>query len=132
LGFNVKDVVVVGGLTRIIVQMEVDGDNKPVANYGTKVCSAIQGSLKLQFGLGGAIVVGPDIDPYDPEDVMWAIGMRGGFRQDIDALQRAPAFETYVTAMTPKPGFTPSGLLVRTEPVEWERQAIQRIKEKLG
>ena len=132
LGFKVKDVVVVGGLTRIIVQMEVDGDNKPVANYGTKVCSAIQGSLKLQFGLGGAIVVGPDIDPYDPEDVMWAMSMRGGFRQDIDALQRAPAFEAYVTAMTPKPGFTPSGLLVRTEPVEWERQAIQRIKEKLG
>jgi 3-polyprenyl-4-hydroxybenzoate decarboxylase len=130
-GFKVKDVVVVGGGLKPIIQMEVDGDNKPEADYGKKLCSALHGSLRLQFGHGGVIVVGPDINPYDLEDVMWAMCLRGGFSQDIDALQGAPAFEAHVVAMTNKIGLTSSGLVVRTEPVEWERAAIQRVKEQL-
>jgi 3-polyprenyl-4-hydroxybenzoate decarboxylase len=132
LGFRVKDVVVVGGLSKLIIQMEVDGDEKPEADYGKKVCSALAGSLKLQFAFGGAIVVGPDINPYDLEDVMWAMCMRGGFRQDIDCLQRASAYEAHVAMMTPKPGFTESGLMVRTEPAAWEQQAIARMQHELG
>ena len=130
-GYRVKDVVIAGGLTRTIIQMEVDGDSKPVANYGKKVISALRGSLRLQFGLMGSVVVGPDIDPYDLEDVMWAMSVRAGFFQDTDALIQAPKFEAEVEAKTPKPGVTPSGMPVRSDPVEWEREAIKRIQEKL-
>ena len=93
------------------------------------------------------IVVGPDINPYDFSDVMWALGTRTqpvsdsiviekglsgwgdpagipgpmgvkayGEQVMIDALIKVP--ERYET-------WPP-----RAEPVEWEQEAIKRMKER--
>jgi len=130
-GFKIKDVVVLGGITTTIVQLEMDGADKPIEGYGDKVAKTLQGALRLQFGLMGCIVVGPDTNPYDPDDIFWAMVIRGGFMQAIDATQKTPLLEAYVNRMTPKPGMTGDGLLVRTEPVAWEIEAIDRIARKM-
>jgi hypothetical protein len=141
-GYLVKDLVTHGGLNITVIQMAVDGDRKPVEDYGKKAALTTAGSLRLQFGLFATIVVGPDIDPYDAEDILWAVAVRGKFTQSvnantpffmgptIDALMATPMLEQMTMKMTPKPGFTPTGVIVRTDPAEWERDAIKRIKEK--
>jgi len=132
LGFQVKDVVQMGGLGWTVVQLAVDGDNKPVDDYGLKAMGALRSSLRMQFGLGATVAVGPDINPYDHEDVLWATVLRGGFMQQVDALVKTPKTQQHVIAMTPKPGLTASGAMVRTDPAEWEREAIERMKSQLG
>ncbi|HEY87710.1 MAG TPA: hypothetical protein G4O06_06790 [Dehalococcoidia bacterium] len=53
-----------------VVQLEVDGQDKPYPGYGEEVGRAVASKY--------TIVVGPDIDPYDLEEVLWAVGMRAG------------------------------------------------------
>jgi 3-polyprenyl-4-hydroxybenzoate decarboxylase len=143
-GFQAKDVVTHAGLNMTVLQMAVDGDQKPVDDYGKKAAMTTAGSLKLQFGLFATIVVGPDIDPYDPDDLLWAIVIRGKFTQGvaanapfmmappIDALIATPKLDQMTLMMSPKPGMTPTGMLVRTDPSGWEKQAIERVKKELA
>ena len=77
--FQVKNVHAFhGGTEIIVVQLEVDGADKPWPHYGKTVLGALYGS---RLGYGGTttkimIAVGPDIDPYDPNDVLWAVATR--------------------------------------------------------
>jgi len=149
VGFKVKDVVIpTGGRMVAIVQLEVDGSDK-FPHYGKTVGMALRGYRIVGQALKYTIIVGPDIDPYDFKDVMWALATRtmpvsdsimiekglatwgdpGGFpgplgwksygeQMIIDALIKVPErYETYAP---------------RSEPTQWEREAIKRIEEKLG
>lgn len=73
---EVKDVVVTPAMT-CIVQLKVDGANKPHAEFGKYVLHAVWGAS----GRWGrtckiVIVVGPDVDPYDWGQIDWAIQSR--------------------------------------------------------
>jgi len=151
-GFKVKDVYMPDNTSRevVIVQLEVDGAMKPFPHYGKTVAMALHTNPNGYMGpqCKYTIVVGPDIDPYDYHDVMWALGSRtmpvsdsiviekglaqwgdpGATRGPlgwkcygeqilIDALIKVP--ERYDTWPT------------RSEPTEWEKEAIRRIKERL-
>ena len=95
------------------------------------------------------IVVGPDIDPHDAAQVAWAIAMRSAPLSDTTAVRKdfpgidamlgfrnesrgakPQAEQVILDATTPVPerydGWRP-----RTEPPDWEREAIERIREKL-
>jgi UbiD family decarboxylase len=132
IGFKVKDVVMLGGFGLTVVQTSIDAERKPVEDYGTKIMTSLRGSLRMQVGLGGTAVVGPDINPYDANDVLWAMFMRGNWLQQIDALVKTPAFAQYIVQMTPKPGFTKTGAMVRCEPTSWETKAVETMGRKLG
>jgi len=134
-GYRVKDVVT-QAMWAVVVQLEVDGKNKPDPEYGRKIGQLI--------GAKYTIIVGPDINPYDMEEVLWAIGMRSPRNQWYDYPQGDPPSPrlgmaskitsdmgyTVIDATIPSPGkfhtYPP-----RTEPPAWEREAIKRIKKRL-
>jgi 3-polyprenyl-4-hydroxybenzoate decarboxylase len=137
-GFKVKDVVMQAMLT-VVIQLEVDGLDKPRPGYGDEAGRAI--------GATYTFVVGPDIDPYNMEEVMWAANIRAGKikwqerpKPPSDGLTEPeygllnPVLDKggfmVIDATIPVPErfdyFPP-----RTEPPEWERQAVQAMAKKL-
>jgi len=138
-GYRVKDVANLA-MWAVVVQLEVDGRDKPVPEYGLEIGKLV--------GAKYTIVVGPDINPYDAEDVLWAVGMRAPRNQWYDypppppgqpEIPRYGIFNEVTTDM----GYTvidatiqsPGGFGTfppRTEPPVWERDAIERIKAKLS
>jgi len=149
LGFKVKDVCTVAGPFMTTIQLEVDGIAKPYPHYGQKVGMALQTYISF-IPAAYIIVVGPDTDPHDPMDVMWAIAMQTdpaldsllinyGMPGPVNILGRRHDQQRPVTAggqviidaTIPVPerydSFQP-----RCEPPEWEREAIKRIKKKIG
>ena len=139
MGYKVKDVVTLAQWV-MVVQLEVDGRDKPHPGYGEEVGRAV--------GAKYTIVVGPDIDPYNLEEVFWAVGMRAGRSEwrdypppppGVPPIPRYGIFNDVTTDMgflvidatIPVPErfdtFAP-----RTEPPAWENEAIERMKKKIG
>ena len=150
LGFKVKDIVMVGGGREVVVvQLEVDGSLKP-PHYGKRVLMALQGNPAVTIGpvTKYLIVVGPDINPYDFTDVMWALGTRSMPISDSVTIEKGLAgwgdpgglpgplgWKSYgeqimIDALIKVPErydkFPP-----RAEPLEWEREALKRMQERL-
>jgi len=148
LGFSVKDVALLSGPMMTVIQLAVDGAEKPFPQYGRKVGEAL-----AAYGVHTAspyiLVVGPDIDPHDAAQVAWTVAMRSAplsdtaaFTKDFPALSSMLGFraetrgtapqaeQVIVDATTPVPerydGWRP-----RTEPPDWERAAIERMRKKL-
>ena len=139
MGYKVKDVV---GHVQwlIVVQLEVDGRDKPYPGYGEEVGRAVAAKY--------TIVVGPDIDPYDLEEVFWAVGMRAGRSEWRDYPPPAPGTPPYPDYGITKKVTRDLGYLVidatipvperfdtfppRTEPPAWENEAIKRMMKKIG
>jgi len=140
MGYKIKDMVNYSAGWVTVVQLEVDGKDKPHPGYGEEVGKLIRNKY--------TIVVGPDIDPNNLEEVMWAIGMRAGRSQWLDFPTNPPG-----TPPIPRYGIfnevtTDMGSLVidatipvperfdtfppRTEPPAWENEAIERMKKKIG
>gem|GEM_PF-168153 len=149
LGFLVKDVVLLAGPMMTVIQLAVDGAEKPGPQYGRKVGAALS-----SYGVHNAspyiIVVGPDIDPHDAAQVAWTIAMRSAPVSDALAVRKdfpgidamlgfrhenrgaAPRAEQVILdATTPVPERYDSWR-PRTEPLDWEAAAIKRIRKKLG
>jgi UbiD family decarboxylase len=149
LGFKVKDVCTVAGPFMTIIQLEVDGLDKPYPNYGQKVGMALQTYIAF-IPAAYIIVVGPDTDPHDPMDVLWTLAMqtdpvldslliKQGMPGPVTILgrrrdqQRPPTVggQIIIDATIPVPerydSFQP-----RCEPPAWEHEAIKRMKEKMG
>jgi len=137
-GFKVKNVVTLS-MWAVVIQLDIDGKNKPYPDYGFDAGRLV--------GAKYTIVVGPDIDPNDAEEIFWAIGMRAPRNQwndyapppeGVPEIPRYGIFNqvttdmgfTVIDATIPSPGkyetFPP-----RTEPPEWEVQAVDDIKRKL-
>jgi len=141
MGYKVKDVVMERLATWVtVIQLEVDGKDKPHPGYGEEVGRAVAAKY--------TIVVGPDIDPHNLEEVMWAIGMRAGrsaWREYPPNPPGTPPMPRYgiftdvvygegylvIDATIPVPErfdtFPP-----RTEPPVWENEAIKRMRKKIG
>lgn len=151
LGFKVKDVVILdGGRNVAVVQLAVDGPNKPMAHYGKQVLLALHGNPGVSVGPGTKylIAVGPDIDPYDFKDVMWALGTRtmpvsdsvfiekgltmwgdpGGWPDELGFKAYGEQIRIDATIKVPE---RYSHYPPRTDPADWEQAAIQRIKKLL-
>jgi len=139
MGHKVKDTVL-WGMHVTVVQLEVDGRDKPHPGYGEEVGQLIPSKY--------TIVVGPDIDPYNLEEVMWAIGFRAGRSEWLDFPPNPPGTppvpdyglfnkitmdvgHLVIDATIPVPErfdtFPP-----RTEPPAWEDEAIERMRKKIG
>jgi 4-hydroxy-3-polyprenylbenzoate decarboxylase len=73
---EVHDVAVTPNMT-YIVQLSVDGWQKPHVEFGKYVLHAVWGSAG-RWGRTAklVVVVGPDVDPYDLNSVEWAIATR--------------------------------------------------------
>jgi 3-polyprenyl-4-hydroxybenzoate decarboxylase len=148
LGFKVKDVASIAGPFFTVVQLEIDGMDKPYPNYAKKVGMALQTYIQYVPAVY-IIVVGPDIEPHDTTDVMWALAIQTDPALDSVLLehgmpppcnilgkrrdQQRPTMsggQIIIDATIPVPErfdtFQP-----RCEPPDWERAEIQRIKEKL-
>ncbi len=148
LNYLVKDVAILdGGRMLAVVQLEVDGADKPMAHYGKQVLLALHGNPGISVGPGTKylICVGPDIDPYDFKDVCWALATRTMPVSDSVFIEKG-------LTMWGDPGGTPDALgwktfgeqiridatikvperyekyPPRTDPVVWEQAAVQRIK----
>ncbi|MBI2316346.1 MAG: UbiD family decarboxylase [Betaproteobacteria bacterium] len=151
LGFMVKDVVMVGGGREVaVVQMGVDGADKPYPHYGKQALMALHGSPGNAIGIPTKylIAVGPDINPYDFQDVMWALGTRTqpvsdtivigeGLAQwgDPDARPGPMGRKSYgqqvmIDALIKVPE-RHSEFPPRSEPGEWETQAINQMRERI-
>jgi 3-polyprenyl-4-hydroxybenzoate decarboxylase len=149
IGLKVKDVVITdAGRAIAIVQLEVDGLEKVIPYYGKVVAQALRGCHVVGAPFKYIIVVGPDIDPYDLNDVLWALGTRSMPVSDSIMIEKG---------LVPwgDPGGLPDHLgwkcygeqmmidaLIkvperyatwppRCEPAEWEKEAIERIKRRL-
>ena len=73
---EVKDVVVTANMS-YIVQLTVDGADKPHPEFGKYVLHAVWGAQGRWGRVAKiVIVVGPDVDPYDLSSVEWAIQTR--------------------------------------------------------
>lgn len=73
---EVADVVVTPNMS-YIVQLKVDGAQKPHPEFGKYVLHAVWGAAG-RWGRTAklVVVVGPDVDPYDMDSVEWAIMSR--------------------------------------------------------
>ena len=135
-GYQIKDMVT-HGLWTAVIQLEVDGKDKPSPDYGLEVGRLV--------GAKFTIVVGPDIDPSNLEEVMWAAGMRAPHNQwysyPVPPPGRPPMPRygiitdltwdigyTVIDATIPSPG-TFDTYPPRTEPPVWENEAINRIRD---
>ncbi len=146
--YKVKDVVSYD-LETIVVQCEVDGQEKP-PHYGKQLLSAVYACPHGYIGNGSKyyIVVGPDIDPYNLRDVMWALGTRAQPVTDTIVIQdglcawgdpsglpgplgwRAYGQQVLIDALIKVPERR-TEWEPRTEPRRWELEAIERIKAKV-
>lgn len=149
LGFKVKNVVGLLDGEVGVIQLEVDGFDKP-PHYGKQVAMALRGCPSTQAGPHSkyVIVVGPDIDPYDFKDVMWALGTRTMPISDSICIEKGLSQWGDPGAYAGPLGWRTFGEQVmidalikvperydtwppRSEPVEWEKEAIKRMQEKI-
>jgi UbiD family decarboxylase len=73
---EVKDIVVTPSMM-YIVQLTVDGADKPHPEFGKFVLHAVWGAAGRWARTAKiVVVVGPDVDPYDLNSVEWAIMTR--------------------------------------------------------
>lgn len=152
LGFKVKDVVMIGGGREVVtVQLEVDGPHKPTPHYGKQVLMALHGNPAINIGpvTKYLICVGPDVNPYDFNDVMWALGTRSQPVSDSIVIEEGLSgwgdpsgragyigWKTYgqqvmIDALVKVPERYPS-YPPRAEPVDWEIEAIRNLRERLS
>lgn len=136
MGHKVKDVVLVA-VNTMVVQLEVDGKDKPHPGYG----------LEVGLAAGGAkvcIVVGPDIDPNNLAEVLWAVSMRAPRNQWYDlkpppGVPEPPRYGMF-TDIPEATGRTVIDATIqvpemfdkfppRTEPTLWETEAIERMRK---
>jgi 4-hydroxy-3-polyprenylbenzoate decarboxylase len=76
---HVKDLAIhpLGWGNIYILQLSVDGADKPQQEYGRFVIHAVWGSMSRWARQAKyVIVVGPDVDPYDMDQVAWALATR--------------------------------------------------------
>lgn len=151
-GFKVRDVVLnsYDGMVNI-VQLEVDGAQKTAAHYGKLAGMTMLSSLNTDTPPKYVIVVGPDIDPYDWNDVMWAVGTRTSPVVDFVMVEKGRSFpdagallsksmigamsvggEQVVIDATIKVPERWERFPPRSDPSAWERRAIDRIRKKLS
>lgn len=151
LGFKIKDVVMVGGSREVVVvQLEVDGSLKPYPHYGMQVLMALHGNPAFTIGppTKYLIVVGPDINPYDFTDVMWALGTRSMPVSDSILIEKGLAGWGDPGALANPLGWKVYGEQImidalikvperhdkfppRAEPLEWEREALKKMQNRL-
>lgn len=148
-GYNVKDVVSYD-CEVIVVQSNVDGIEK-VPHYGKALLSALYGCPHGYLGSTNKyyIAVGPDINPYDLRDVIWAIGTRSQPASDSIMIEKGLCAWGDPSGMVGPMGMKAYGeqMLIdalikvperstewmpRSEPVSWEKKEIERMKEKMG
>jgi len=149
LDFKVKDVCLMAGPMMTVIQLAVDGKSKPYPQYGQKAGLSLSG-----YGVHAAaayiIIVGPDIDPHDPAQVAWAVAMHATpLSSTISVTKEFPGIGSILGFRNPENGAAPpaeqvildatmpvperyDGWRPRSEPSEWERQAIARIRKKLA
>ena len=152
LGFRIKDVVAIGGGREVVVvQTEVDGKDKPVPHYGKNILMALRGNPAMTVGpvTKYLIVVGPDINPYDFNDVMWALGTRSMPVSDSIVIEKGLAGWGDPCAMPGPLGWKTYGEQVmidglikiperyesfppRAEPTEWEIAAVNELRKRIG
>jgi 3-polyprenyl-4-hydroxybenzoate decarboxylase len=90
---EVKDAVVTPNMTYII-QLTVDGAEKPHPEFGKYVLHALWGAAgRWPRTAKIAVVVGPDVNPYDLEAVEWAIQTRV---QPVSDIIMNPAGQAFV------------------------------------
>ena len=148
LGYKVKDIVSYD-LETIVVQTEVDGMQKP-PHYGKQVLNAVYACPHGYIGNGSKyyIVVGPDIDPYNLRDVIWALGTRAQPVSDSIVITEGLCAWGDPSGLPGPLGWRAYGQQIlidalikvperrtewepRTEPRSWETEAIERIRKKL-
>jgi len=102
---EVKDVVVTPNLT-YIVQLHVDGTEKPHPEFGKYVLHAVWGASG-RWGRTAkfVIVVGPDVDPYDLSAVEWALQTRVQPKSDTIINESAQAMVLDPSATKGDQGF---------------------------
>jgi 3-polyprenyl-4-hydroxybenzoate decarboxylase len=151
-GFKVKDVVLnsYDGMVNVI-QLAVDGAQKTSAHYGKLAGMTMLASLNTDTPPKYIYIVGPDIDPYDWNDVMWAVGTRTAALTDFVMVEKGRSFpdagsllqktmlgamsaggEQVVIDATIKIPERWEKFPPRSDPSAWERQAVERIRQKLG
>jgi UbiD family decarboxylase len=151
IGFKVKDVVMIGGGREVVVvQMEVDGSSKPSPYYGKQVLMALHGNPAVSIGpvTKYLIAVGPDINPYDFNDVMWAVGTRTQPVSDSIVIEKGLSGWGDPSGLPGYTGFKNYGEQVmidslikvperyetfppRAEPLGWEEEAVNKLRERL-
>jgi UbiD family decarboxylase len=106
---EVNDVVVTPNMT-YIVQLKVDGAQKPHPEFGKFVLHAVWGAAG-RWGRTAkvVVVVGPDINPYDMTDVDFAIGSRVQPYEDSIINRSAQAFVLDPSAVKGPQGFPMTG-----------------------
>ena len=147
-GYKVKDIVSYD-LETIVVQTEVDGLQKP-PHYGKQLLTAVYACPHGYLGNGSKyyIAVGPDIDPYNLRDVIWALGTRAQPVRDSIIIKdglcawgdpsgipgplgwRAYGQQVLIDALIKVPEHR-TEWEPRSEPRQWELDAIERIKRKV-
>jgi len=146
---KVKDVVSYD-LETIIVQTTVDGMEK-IPHYGKQVLNALYACPHGYIGNGSKyyIAVGPDIDPYNLRDVLWALGTRAQPVSDSIVIHEGMCAWGDPSGLPGPLGWRTYGQQVfidalikvperrtewepRTEPRAWEEAAIERIKNLLN
>lgn len=101
---EVKDIVVTPSMM-YIVQLTVDGAQKPHPEFGKYILHAVWGaSGRWARTAKVVVVVGPDIDPYDLNSVEWAIMTRV---QPVSDTVMNPAGQAFVD--DPSAPITPAG-----------------------
>lgn len=146
--YKIKDIVSYD-LETIVVQTEKDGAQK-TPHWGKQVLNAIYACPHGYIGNGSKyyIVVGPDIDPYNLRDVMWALGTRVQPARDTIMIKeglcawgdpsgipgplgwRAYGQQVLIDALIKVPEHR-TEWEPRTEPRNWEMDAIERIRRKV-
>jgi len=146
-GYSVKDVVAYDMAT-IVVQTGIDGAQK-FPRYGHTVLHALYGCPNGYIGNSSKfyIVVGPDINPYDLRDVLWALNTRVQPVSDTVVIERGGGMDP---SCAPGPGGRPmfgEQVLIdalikvpervpqypqRTNPVSEELKAAEQMRKKLN
>ncbi len=149
LGFPVKDVACLAGPMFTVVQLEVDGLRKPYPYFAKKVGQALAsyGSMVVSPYI---VVVGPDVDPFDPMDVIWNIAMQSSPMTDSEFVKNGPPGIGMILGIRRdqhRPEMSGEQMILdatqpvperydawrpRSEPRDWEIAAIKRMAEKLG
>ncbi|MBI4447079.1 MAG: UbiD family decarboxylase [Acidobacteria bacterium] len=147
--YMVQDLVAYD-METIIVQTSVDGAEKS-PHYGKTLLSALYACPHRYIGNSNKyyIAVGPDINPYDLRDVIWALGTRVQPVSDSIIIQDGLCAWGDPSGLPGPLGWRTYGqqMLIdalikvperrqewdpRTEPVSWEKRVVEKMRQKLG
>lgn len=149
--FKVKDVAIYD-MAMAVVQSEIDGlDKNDFPYYEKLMASALYGSKSRHASgktLKCIIVVGPDVNPHDPREVFWALNTRTRLISDSIMIPKGLATWGDPSAETGLLGWKVFGeqMLIDglikipeatsryppvSEPKDWEREGIEKMKEKI-